>query len=206
MLFDIGDIIGKSKPKASADQFAEKKRAAWKSIHKAEARCDFAPDRWRLNSRGILFLSLWKASIYGMTLSDIKADEEMPEFFAKNISDFIARFLNISRPSDSSESSSFAGWMLITPPPRRHLENNFAVRTAKLISRYSGIPFFPDVARARSRQRVNAVYDLLNVPPADNIICFDDIVTTGSTFQAMNRLLSPLGKNVIYLTAINNKL
>lgn len=217
MLFQIKEILDHAKMElALPDLFAEKKRAAWKSVSKAEARCDFAPDRWRLNSRGILFLSVWKASIYGMTLSDIKADGSMPEFFAKNISDFLSRFFNISKNSDSSDSSAVStyssfqnpnsSWSIITPPPRRHLENNFATRCAKLFSQYTGIRFVEGVAKAKSRQRVMAEFELLRIPEADNIICFDDIVTTGSTFQAMDRLLRPLNKNIIYLAAINNKL
>ena len=138
-----------------------------------------------------------------MTLKEIKADDSMPAFFAKNISDFIGKILNISASSDISKLKS---WNLITPPPRRHLQNNFATSCADLISKITGIHFIEGVASARSRQRVNATFDLINVPPADNIICFDDIVTTGSTFQAMDRILRPLGKNVLFLAGINNKL
>lgn len=205
MLFDVGDVIdlGGRGANAGPDLFADKKRAAWKSANSAVARCDFAPDRWRLNSRGILFISLWKASVYGMALTDIKADPDMPNFFAENISDFIRRFFNISV---SSDSSAFSSWCIITPPPRRHLQDNFAVRVASLLSHKLGIEFIPEVARANSRQRVNAVFDLLKIPQADNIICFDDIVTTGSTFQAMHRILSPLGKNILFVAGINNKL
>lgn len=103
MLFDISSLIDPPcRANGRKDLFADTKRKAWKSVHKAEARCDFSPNNWRMNSRGILFLSAWKASIYGMTLSDNKADPSMPEIFAKNISEFITRFFNISTNSDSS--------------------------------------------------------------------------------------------------------
>ena len=203
MLFDISEFTAPAgRANGNKDLFAEKTRAAWHSQNKKEARCDFAPDRWRLNSRGIFFISLWKASIYGRTLTEIKADDEMPDFFAKNISDFITRFFNNS----ASSARNFEDWALITPPPRRHLEHNFAIRTAKLISELSGFPFIPDTAKAKNRQRVMAEFELINLPKAGNILCFDDIVTTGSTFQAMNRILAPYNKNIIFLTAINNKL
>lgn len=180
----------------------DRKRKAWKKLNAAEARCDFAPNKWRLNSKGFFFFSLWKASTYGMTLKEIKADEDMIDFFAQNICHFIAKIFNIS----TSSTHDFSQWNLITPPPRRHLQQNFAVRCAKRISELSGIEFFPETAKANSRLRVMAKFDILNIPPALNIICFDDIVTTGSTFQAMNRCMEGLGKNIIYIAGINNQL
>lgn len=220
MLFDISTLTGsKRMGEHSSDPFAEKKRAAWKDVSKAEARCDFAPNKWRLNSRGVFFFSLWKASIYGRTLSEIKGDLSMPHFFAENIYDFITRFFNFSASSANSGSSvsrakvnqgspvsNFDGWNLITPPPRRHVDENFAVRTARILSEMAGIEFVENTARTKNRQRVNAEFELLALPKANNIICFDDIVTTGSTFQAMKRLLDPYSKNIIFVSAINNKL
>lgn len=203
MLFDLSLLLdNKNKADIPEDLFADIKRKGWKKLHVAEARCDFSPNNLRMNARGVLFLSVWKASVYGMTLSDIKADASMPEFFAKNISDFLARFFNISTFS----TQHLDAWNIITPPPRRHLENNFAVTTAKIISEMTGIKFSPDTSKAKNRQRVMAEFELVNIPKADNIICFDDIVTSGSTFQAMRRLLSPLNKNVVFVAGINNKL
>lgn len=126
----------------------------------------------------------------------------MPNFFAENIFDFMRRFFNISACS----ASDFSDWNIITPPPRRHPENNFAVRTAKIISELSGMSFIENTAKAKSRQRVMAEFELVCLPTAKNIICFDDIVTTGSTFQSMERMLRPYNKNIIFLSAINNKL
>lgn len=57
------DLSGVS-PKETAgdkDLFAEKKRAAWKDVQVAEARCDFAPNRMRITNRGgVFFITLWK--------------------------------------------------------------------------------------------------------------------------------------------------
>jgi predicted amidophosphoribosyltransferase len=44
------------------------------------------------------------------------------------------------------------------------------------------------------------------VPKEQNIICFDDFVTTGQTLQAMKRALEPFKKNLLFLSGINNKL
>ena len=47
----------------SKDLFTEKKRAAWKDVQQAEARCDFAPNKVRISYRNPAFgiISLWKS-------------------------------------------------------------------------------------------------------------------------------------------------
>ena len=60
------------------DLFAPKTRAAWKDVQQDEARCDFAPNKVRISYRNPQFgiISLWKKSVYGRTLTDIKADPD----------------------------------------------------------------------------------------------------------------------------------
>jgi predicted amidophosphoribosyltransferase len=53
---------------------------------------------------------------------------------------------------------------------------------------------------------VGAIFDVNIVPKAQNIICFDDLVTTGQTLQAMKRALEPYNKNLLFFSGINNKL
>lgn len=57
-----------------------------------------------------------------------------------------------------------------------------------------------------SRQRINAVFSLNVLPQEPNVIVFDDFVTTGSTLKGMNELLRPLGKTLLFVAGINNKL
>ena len=74
---DVPDLDASFVPSAqSKDLFAEKKRAAWKYVQQAEARCDFAPNKVRISYRNPQFgiISLWKKSLYGRTLTDIKSD------------------------------------------------------------------------------------------------------------------------------------
>ena len=72
------------------DLFAEKKRAAWKGVQVDEARCDFSPNRMRITNRGgVFFITLWKKSVYGRTLTDIKGDDAMVGYFADNIAPLI---------------------------------------------------------------------------------------------------------------------
>lgn len=200
-LFDVGGFLDRfsaaASPGADAENLFSTKRRAWHAVKSEEARCDFAPDRFRLNARGIMFLSLWKRSIYGRTLTEIKSDDTMPDFFADGLVPFIRRILGANLPGGD--------WAIVTPPPRRHLEHNFAMRCADRIASGLGIPHRRGIARSRNRQRVNAEFDLLYEPPEKNLIVFDDIVTTGSTFVAMDNLLGPLGKATVFVTGINNK-
>ncbi|MDE6022589.1 MAG: phosphoribosyltransferase [Muribaculaceae bacterium] len=183
-------------PAPVRDIFAVQSRKGWdKSL---EARCNF-DYRPRLTRRaGVWFLSLWQKSLMGRTLTEIKSDPAEIPHFADAVSDFLLEALG---------SSLHAGhWCICTTPKRRHKERNFATLVSMEIAAKLGIPFYEDVAFCRSRQRVNAVFDLNILPEEPNVIIFDDFVTTGSTLAAMSHLLSPLGKNILFVTGINNKL
>lgn len=179
------------------DLFAEESRKAWHTVQTEEARCDFSP-KVALVKRCVFFVSLWKKTVYGRTLSDIKADDAMIPFFAKSVSDIIKEVMGSKLHPDM--------FAVVSAPKRRHKTHNFASLIAQQIAGSLGVPFFDDCATCRNRQRVNAVFDANNIPPQPNIIVFDDIVTTGSTLLAMRNLLVSLGKNCIFFTGINNKL
>ena len=182
--------------KREQDIFAEQKRKGWDKT--VEARCDFTP-RPRLTRRsGLFFLSYWQKSVYGRTLTDIKADDSMVLFFASTMVSFIHDIIG----PDLSKGN----WCIITTPKRRHLVKNFATRISEQIAGRLNIPFYEDVCSCRSKQRVNAIFDVNVVPKEQNIICFDDFVTTGQTLQAMQRALEPYNKNLLFLSGINNKL
>jgi len=176
--------------------FAEQKRKGWDKT--VEARCDFTP-RPRLTRRsGLFFLSYWQKSVYGRTLTDIKADDGMVLFFANTMVSFIHDIIG----PDLSNGS----WCIITTPKRRHLVNNFATRISEQIANRLDIPFYEDVCSCRTKQRVGAIFDVNVVPKEQNIICFDDFVTTGQTLQAMKRALEPFSRNMLFFSGINNKL
>ena len=185
----------------SKDLFAEKKRAAWKDVQQTEARCDFAPNKVRISYRNPQFgiISLWKKSVYGRTLTDIKADPDMVEFFAVNVAKLVGQILG--------SSLSLGDWAIVTSPKRRHKERNFASLVSARLADLLGIPFYEDVAECHSKHRVGAVFTFGAEPPKErNIIVFDDFVTTGATMISMRELLRPLGKNLVFFTGINNKL
>lgn len=183
------------------DLFAEKKRAAWKDIQKEEARCDFAPNKIRISFRNPAFgiISLWKKSVYGRTLTDIKSDDEMVGKFADGMVHLIGQMLG--------HSLHDGGWCVVTSPKRRHKTRNFASLISAEIAARLGIPFYEDLAVCHSRHRVGAVFSLGKEPPKErNVIVFDDFVTTGATMISMNNLLKPLGYNLVFFTGISNKL
>lgn len=185
----------------SHDLFAPQERKAWKQLNAEEARCDFAPNKVRISYRFPSFgiISLWKKSVYGRTLTDIKSDPDMIETFAAGVSNLIRQILGHSLPAGS--------WCIVTSPKRRHKTRNFASLVSARIGELLGIHFYEDLAQCHSRQRVGATFELLRPPPPErNIIVFDDFVTTGSTMLSMKELLQPLGYTLVFFTGISNKL
>lgn len=186
-----------SKDKAGAkDIFAEQKRHSWdKSV---EARCDFSR-KVRITRRAdVFFVSLWQKSLYGRTLTDIKGDDSMVDFFAENVAPLIEEVLG--------KELKHGNWCIVTTPKRRHLVKNFATRISEKIAALLSIPFYEDVAFCHSRKRIGAVFSLNVLPKEQNCIVFDDFVTTGSTLKAMKNLLTENHKNCVFFTGINNKL
>lgn len=186
---------------ADKDLFAEKKRAAWKEKQQAEARCDFAPNKVRISYRNPAFgiISLWKKSLYGRTLTDIKSDPDMVEFFAVNVAKLVEQILG--------HNLSSGDWCIVTSPKRRHKTRNFAAMISARLGELLGIPFIEDLAECHSKHRVGAVFTFGAEPPKQrNIIVFDDFVTSGATMISMKNLLEPLGYNLVFFTGINNKM
>ena len=199
---DVPDLDASSSSRdESKDLFAEKKRAAWKDVQQAEARCDFAPNKVRISYRNPSFgiISLWKKSLYGRTLTDIKSDPDMIEKFAEGMNTLIRQILGHSLANGE--------WCIVTSPKRRHKVRNFASLISARLAQLLGIPFYEDIAECHSKHRVGAVFTFGAKPPKEsNIIVFDDFVTTGATMISMRELLNPLGKNLVFFTGINNKL
>ena len=199
---DVPDLDASFVPSAqSKDLFAEKKRAAWKDVQQAEARCDFAPNKVRISYRNPAFgiISLWKKSLYGRTLTDIKSDPDMVGKFAEGMNTLVRQILG--------HSLATGDWAIVTSPKRRHKVRNFASQISARLAELLGIPFYEDLAECHSKHRVGAVFTFGAQPPSErNIIVFDDFVTSGATMISMRELLIPLGKNLVFFTGINNKL
>ena len=192
----VVDIPQKQSKVLQKDLFAVSKRKSWDKT--VEARCDFTYKLSLTRRSDVDFISIWKKSVYCRTLTDIKSDPDMVTFFADNITPVISETLGYHL-SDGS-------WAVCTSPKRRHREKNFATLISERIAASLGIPFYEDVALCHSKQRVNAVFEINNLPQESNIIVFDDFVTTGMTLAGMKKLLYSLGKNGVYFSCINNKL
>lgn len=184
-----------SSPQSGKDLFAEKKRQGW--AHDNGARCDFQSRPMLAYRPGLFFLAVWKRSVYGKTLSEIKADDAMIPKVAGATAALLADVLG--------NNLAAGGCAVITTPKRRHRQRNFASLVAAAIARQLAIPFYEDVALCRSKQRVNATFEMNVCPAEQNIIVFDDFVTTGQTMLAMKRLFQPTGKNLVFIAGINNK-
>lgn len=191
---EIDPALGEISP--VRDIFAVEQRRAWDKS--TEARCNF-DYRPRITHRaGVWFLSVWQKSLMGRTLTEIKSDPAEIPHFAEAVSDFLIQILG--------DSLASGHWCVCTSPKRRHKVRNFATLISMDIAAKLGIAFYEDVAVCHSRQRINAVFTLNLLPEEPNVIVFDDFVTTGSTLKAMKELLLPLGKNLLFVSGINNKL
>lgn len=197
-LIDLS-ILDQSAPSPQSEKnlFEEKdKRKAWEK--EKLARCDFEKQVKILHRPGFYFISVWNKSVKGRTLIDIKADDNMIPFFATHVTELI-----IDTIGDNLRNGT---WAIVATPKRRHLTRNFASLIAEEIGKSLGIPYYDDCAHARTRERINAVFTANNIPAEQNIIVFDDFVTTGSTIIAMKNLLDSLGKTSVYFIGINNHL
>ena len=182
------------------DIFDKHKRKAWLANQTDIARCDFSEGKATVSLRngGIRVLSLWRKSRHGRTLLEIKEDLDMVPFFAEHMARFIQSVMG-----QHIDPDIFA---IITTPKRRHKVNNFATLVARRIAEIIGITFYEDVAVAKSHLRVNAVFEINNMPRHRNLIVFDDFITSGQTIFSMHKLLETKNFNCIYFAAVLNRL
>ena len=196
-LSDILQSIGQSLP--SCDIFADKAtRQAWHAQSTELARCDLSEQHCHMFPKvGLRVMAVWRRTVKGPTLAEIKADDEKIPLFANAIASLIEQTLGTNLHQ--------GGFAIVTTPRRRHKERNFACLVAESIANHLHIPYRPDVAIAKSKQRIGVDFEPGIIPPETNLIVFDDFVTTGSTIGAMNRLLAPMGKNCMYFVGVNNQ-
>lgn len=207
-LFTLQDIgIGDSATARAAgsvskDIFAEKtSRKDWRKKEGDDtARCDLSVERIVVqpHAKELMVVSLWKKSLKGRHLTEIKEDDSMVDLFASKMTEVIRRVQGTHLDNGT--------WAICATPKRRHLTKNFACRIAAKIGENLHLRYYEDVAISDSRERVNKVYTLGVLPDEPNLIIFDDFVTTGSTLLSMKRLLEPLGKNLVFFVGINNNM
>lgn len=176
--------------------FEEHKRKQWTTS--GEQRCDFSPRLAIVKRCDYLCVAPWRRTLYGRTLREIKADDTMPQFFAEAMGPLVKAMIG--------SSLHRGGWALMTTPKRRHRERNFATRVCLLMAEQLGIPFYEDAVTAHNTDRVHPIFRLARLPDENNVILFDDIVTTGITLETTKRLIEEHQKNIIIFVGINNHL
>lgn len=195
-LSDILHSLSQSLP--TRDIFADHSRQAWHAQSTELARCDLSEQHCHMFPKvGLRVMAAWRRTVKGPTLAEIKADDEKIPLFAHAIASLIEQTLG--------SHLHLGDFAVVTTPRRRHKERNFACLVAEGIANHLRIPYRPDVAIAKSKQRIGVDFEPGIIPPETNLIVFDDFVTTGSTLGAMNRLLAPMGKNCMYFVGVNNQ-
>lgn len=192
----LADALFSNDPlrRARQDIFAEQQRKRWRNDD--SARTDLRRHVTFTKHGGVWHFSVWRKSITGRKLTDIKADAAMPAVFANELAQLVTEILG--------DSLASGRWALCCPPKRRHLQRNFASVMGAIVARKLGVRWYEDVALCHTRQRIGARFELALLPAEPNLICVDDFVTTGSTFHAMNELLRENGKNVLFFSGVNN--
>lgn len=158
---------------------------------KAEARCELTPRPSTITKPDIIVYCNFKKSKSGELLKKIKENSENAEYFAEIFALTVKKML-----------CNFDGWALATAPKRRHKENNFAERVCKIAADKIGIKFYADVFECKNKTRINPTFEVVKDIPENNVILYDDIITTGSTLETMHNCLT--GKNCLCFASINN--
>lgn len=170
-----------------------RKRKSWKSERQAgESVSDLRAQPQIYQRHGTFFVSSFHKTDKGVPISQCK-QEDMVNFFAEIAEALLHGILQLG---------STEGWALVTTPRRRHKQWNFADEVCKRLAERTGIAYHPDIAEAKNRHRINPELTLLKPVEEQNVIIYDDILTTGSTLQAMRDLLQ--GKNIVAIIGINN--
>lgn len=130
----------------------------------------------------------------GGTLDTIKTPDNVPTF-AKTATERIRQVFG----------NNLDGWCIVTTPRRRHSDGfHFATAVCEQMAKELSIPFYPDVLKCRSKHRVGAIFDLVSVPKEQNVILYDDIITTGSTLKSSKDELVAAGKTVWIIVSVDN--
>lgn len=191
-----GDLLDFSldPDKNRKDLFAPVERKHWANA--GDSRCDMAKVLKLTHRGGVHYISLWKKSMYGRLMAEIKEDSEMITHFATEISQLIKAMWG--------SNLAQGDWAIVTTPSRRHKTRHFASLVSQKIADTLEIPYYASCATTDSRRRIGVTFQANNIPDERNIIVFDDIVTTGSTFSNMKALLDEHCKNSFFIAGINN--
>jgi hypothetical protein len=165
----------------------------------AEHVCDMT-DALKVHRRAEFgYISFWENTETGWKLGDIKSNPKSVETFSNKCIEMFPAMLGYNL--------SGGDWAIVTTPRRRHKDGlHFATEICKKVSEVLKIPFYDTAIVSRTKNRMKPEFTVTKDIKETNLICFDDIVTTGMTLKATHDVLSKrtMRKNVVFFAGISN--
>ena len=171
-----------------------RRRKSWAATEK---KCNLKKKIKQHSHGGLIYTTFYESGKEGKPLEEIKEDEGNVELFADNLCDYLEEVagMNLSK----------GGWCMCTTPRRRHKSGfHFATEICRVTAKKMGIPFYADAFEAENRSRIDPVFNMKNEPKEQNVILYDDIVTTGMTLKTIRQLLIDSGHVVLMAVGIKN--
>ena len=171
-----------------------KRRKSWAVTEK---RCNLKKKMKQHSHGGLMYTTFYEVGKEGILLEDIKADEGNVEPFAENLCDYLEETLgaNIAK----------GGWCICTTPRRRHKKGfHFSTEICRNAAAKLGIPFYLDAFSAENRNRIEPDFTMETEPKEQNVILYDDIVTTGQTIRTVRQMLNDAGHVTLLVIGIKN--
>lgn len=171
-----------------------KRREAWTVSAKL---CEMRKKIMTREKMGFLYTNFFTTGKTGRPIDEIKSDNRMIEPFADNLVDYIYSLLG--------ENISNKTWCLCTTPRRKHKDFHFATEVCKRAAEEMNLYFCEDAVVSNGRNRVHMDFELRHNPETENVILYDDIITTGLTIKETRNLLINAGHAALCVVAIRNQ-
>ena len=150
----------------------------WGRDEDSEHRSTLCPYVQTYKLRGFNYTTSFHNTIKGERLSIIKQNPDNVQIFALAAEELIKRN-RVSNPC-----------ILLSAPPRKHKENNFAVAVCRRISQDLGITYNEEAIEVINKDRFRPLFKLnICLDGYSTVIIYDDIVTTGKTLLEMKRII-----------------
>ena len=171
-----------------------KRRNSWSVTEK---RCNLKKKIRQHSHGGLMYTTFYEVGKEGQLIEDIKADESNVEPFADNLCDYLIETLG--------ENIAKGGWCICTTPRRRHKKGfHFSTEVCRNAAEKLGIPFYLDAFTAENRSRIEPEFTMNTEPKEQDVILYDDIVTTGQTIRMVRQMLNDAGHVTMLVIGIKN--